>query len=379
MSILYKLRIDEREILNIITTNDKNSIKLKQIYDEIKTNINDILNNNYNPTVYFENNKIKDFHILPLNIYTEKNISFNNINEMLKFYIENKFTKDALNEKSHFLKEKIQKLIEKTIKKIDINELEINKSKNFNEDKIIGDLIQTFGYDKNNIKNNILYCKNYYDNDKNIEIKLDENLSIQKNAEKYYSLYNKKKRTIEKSTFQLNVLNNELEHLNNLSDTLKYLNDIEDIIQVENELNTTFKLKNQNKTNSKKIKKISINISHYKTDDGLDVYVGKNNVQNEYVTFNIASPNDTWLHIKNATGSHVIVKNNYEDIDIKTLEKIASLAAYFSSKKNENKVEVDYTLKKELKKVKNKPMGFVIYHKNYSINVTPGIFLKEVK
>ena len=379
LSILYKLRIDEKEILNIITTNNKNSIKLKQIYDEIKTNINDILNNKYNPTVYFENNKIKDFHILPLNIYTEKNINFKNINEMLKFYIENKFTKDALNEKSHFLKEKIQKLIEKTIKKIDINELEINNSKNFNEDKIIADLIQTFGYDKNNIKSNILYCKNYYDNDKNIEIKLDENLSIQKNAEKYYSLYNKKKRTIEKSTFQLNILNNELEHLNNLSDTLKYLNDIEDIIQVENELNTTFKLKNQNKTNSKKIKKISINISHYRTDDGLDVYVGKNNVQNEYVTFNIASPNDTWLHIKNATGSHVIVKNNYEDIDIKTLEKIASLAAYFSSKKNENKVEVDYTLKKELKKVKNKPMGFVIYHKNYSINVTPGIFLKEVK
>lgn len=379
LSILYKLRIDEKEILNIITTNDKNSIKLKQIYDEIKININYILNNNYNPTVYFENNKIKDFHILALNVYTEKNIRFNNINEMLKFYIENKFTKDALNEKSHFLKEKIQKLIEKTIKKIDINEFEINNSKNFNEDKIIADLIQTFGYDKNNIKNNILYCKNYYDNDKNIEIKLDENLSIQKNAEKYYSLYNKKKRTIEKSTLQLNVLNNELEHLNNLSDTLKYLNDIEDIIQVENELNTTFKLKNQTKSNSKKMKKISINISHYKTDDGLDVYVGKNNVQNEYVTFNIASPNDTWLHIKNATGSHVIVKNNYEDIDIKTLEKIASLAAYFSSKKNENKVEVDYTLKKELKKVKNKPMGFVIYHKNYSINVTPGIFLKEIK
>ena len=99
--------------------------------------------------------------------------------------------------------------------------------------------------------------------------------------------------------------------------------------------------------------------------------MGKNNLQNEYLTFELASPFDTWFHIKNSTGSHVIVKKPYTELDDKTLIEAASLAAYFSDKKNETKATVDYTLRKELKKVKGKAPGFCIYHKNYSINVKP--------
>ena len=106
--------------------------------------------------------------------------------------------------------------------------------------------------------------------------------------------------------------------------------------------------------------------------------MGKNNIQNEYVTFEIAKPNDTWFHVKNSTGSHVILKAQYDKIDMKTIEEAASIAAFYSSLKNETKVTVDYTLKKEIKKVKNKPIGFVIYNKNYSINVKPNNNFREV-
>ncbi|MBQ2205215.1 MAG: DUF814 domain-containing protein, partial [Lachnospiraceae bacterium] len=111
---------------------------------------------------------------------------------------------------------------------------------------------------------------------------------------------------------------------------------------------------------------------------GIDIYVGKNNLQNEYLTFKVASPDDTWLHIKNATGSHVIVKKKYEKLDDKTFVEAASLAEYFSEKRNETKATVDYTLRKELKKVKGKAPGFCIYHKNYSINVKPEVLIKEL-
>ena len=377
INLIHKHNIDENKLIEIISNNENNNDFLLSIYANIMDDINKIKNSQYYPTIYYENNKIKDLHIFKLNIYNDKNIQFDNICKMINKYVEIKYGIDISNEKIKTLKDRINKLIEKTTKKISLNEGDIEKSKDYDTDKLYADLIQTFGYNNNNIKNGILYCENFKDNSK-MTIKLNTEISIQKNAEYYYNSYNKKKRTIEKSTEQIKLHQYELEHLNNLQDTLKYLNENEDIIQLENELNENFKLKNTHNINKKNNNK-SLNIKHFRAIDGTDIYVGKNNIQNDYVTFQIAESNDTWLHVKNATGSHVIIKKEYEKIDLKTLEQAASLAAYYSSLKNEQKVTVDYTYRKEIKKVKGKPLGYVIYHKNYSINVEPGIFLKEIK
>lgn len=119
---------------------------------------------------------------------------------------------------------------------------------------------------------------------------------------------------------------------------------------------------------------------HYISSDGFDIYVGKNNIQNEELTFKFATGNDWWFHAKNMPGSHVIVKCDKKELPDKTYEEAAALAAYYSKGRTYEKVEVDYVERKQLKKVTGGAPGFVIYHTNYSMNISPDISkIKEVK
>ena len=111
------------------------------------------------------------------------------------------------------------------------------------------------------------------------------------------------------------------------------------------------------------------------------MYVGKNNFQNEELTFDFANGSDLWFHAKQMPGSHVIVKTNGEDLlPDRTYEEAARLAAYYSSGRTNPKVEVDYTAKKNLKKPPKAKPGYVIYHTNYSMTIEPDIHgIKEEK
>lgn len=106
---------------------------------------------------------------------------------------------------------------------------------------------------------------------------------------------------------------------------------------------------------------------HFISSDGYDIFVGKNNYQNDELTFKTATGNDWWFHAKNMPGSHVIVKTNGEEPPIKTFEEAGSLAAYFSKGKGADKVEIDYTQKKNVKKPNGGKPGFVVYYTNYSL------------
>ena len=112
---------------------------------------------------------------------------------------------------------------------------------------------------------------------------------------------------------------------------------------------------------------------HYVSSDGFDMYVGKNNIQNEELTFKVATGNDWWFHAKGMPGSHVIVKTNNQELPDKTFEEAAALAAYYSNGSSQDKVEIDYVEKKHVKKVAGKMPGFVIYHTNYSMTISPDI------
>ena len=112
---------------------------------------------------------------------------------------------------------------------------------------------------------------------------------------------------------------------------------------------------------------------HYISSEGFDFYVGKNNLQNETVTFELASGNDWWFHAKGIAGSHVIVKTGGRELSDKGFEEAAALAAWYSSAPRDGKCEVDYTRRKEIKKPGSNKPGMVIYHTNYSMMVTPSI------
>ena len=106
---------------------------------------------------------------------------------------------------------------------------------------------------------------------------------------------------------------------------------------------------------------------HYVSSDGYDIYVGKNNYQNDELTFKFATGNDWWFHAKKMPGSHVVVKTKDGTLPDRTFEEAARLAAHYSQNKKADKVEIDYVEKKHVKKVAGAKPGFVIYHTNYSM------------
>jgi predicted ribosome quality control (RQC) complex YloA/Tae2 family protein len=112
---------------------------------------------------------------------------------------------------------------------------------------------------------------------------------------------------------------------------------------------------------------------HYVSSDGFDMYVGKNNYQNDELTFHFATGNDWWFHAKGMPGSHVIVKTNGKEMTDRAFEEAGRLAAYYSKGKENEKVEIDYLQKKNVKKPNGAKPGFVIYYTNYSLTITPDI------
>ena len=112
---------------------------------------------------------------------------------------------------------------------------------------------------------------------------------------------------------------------------------------------------------------------HYISSDGFDIYVGKNNLQNEELTFKIANGSDWWFHAKGQAGSHVIVKSGNTELPDRTFEEAAALAAWYSKGRKAPKVDIDYIQRKHIKKVNGAKPGFVIYHTNYSMTIAPDI------
>ena len=377
------------ETINKYISDDKT---YEMFFDKLKNDISTILSSNtHKPTINYKNDKPSDFYLFKLNNYEGTIKTFDSTNECLEEFINEKYKELNDSSEQKNLELIVKNLYIKLNKKLDIYKKDLAKCDDLEKYKTYGELVSAFGYSNEKIKDGILTCEDYNNNNDIVNIPIDETKSISQNVEKYYDKYNKLKRTKENAEKLIEETIEKIEHLNSISNSLSLPNDKNDLYLIKEELFNYFDEANKvqglnkhkadirsrkNVKNSKN--KLNYNIHHYKSSSGIDIYVGKNNLQNEYLTFTLANPDDTWLHIKNGTGSHVIIKKPYESLDDKSLIEAASLAAYFSEKKNETKATVDYTLRKELKKVKGKSPGFCIYHKNFSINVKPEILVKEI-
>ena len=376
----------------------KSKEDFQNFFDFITKYINSLLNMGFSvtPTINYKNEKPSDFYFFKLSTFQGEIKTYDTLNSCLESFITKKYT--DLNDTNELksLQNLVKNLFTKLHKKMDIYKKDLAKCADTEKYKNYGELVSCFGYNLEDIKDGILTCKDYNNNDAITEIPIDESLTVAQNVERYYDKYNKLKRTKDNVEKLIDEATAKIDHLSSIQHSLELPNDKNDLYLIKEEILKYFdeankfkdlhKQKNditsrnnlkQNKKNTSK-SKLNYNIHHYKSSSGIDIYVGKNNLQNDYLTFTLADSDDTWLHIKNATGSHVIIKKPYIELDDKTLIEAASLAAYFSEKKNETKATVDYTLRKELKKVKGKSPGFCIYHKNYSINVKPEISIKEV-
>lgn len=220
----------------------------------------------------------------------------------------------------------------------------------------------------------------YYTNEE-IVIPLDENKSIIANSNKYFNDYSKAKRREEKLKELLLTTKEETEYLKEMLLYISISENSSDLNQIRSEL---FDKGYLHKNVNPKEKKKKSGIKHYIYDNNYHIYVGKNNIQNEEVTFKIATGNDWWFHAKGIAGSHVIVKSDKDndatewDMPDEVFELCAAIAGVNSSHNGLSKVEVDYTRKKHIKKPAEGDKGKVIYHKYYSMVVPPDISMYEL-
>lgn len=328
-----------------------------------------IKNKEYTPVIIMKGDEPVEFSSLPLTIYSNlQTVSYDSISTVLEHYYASRNTITRIRQKSADLRRIVQTALERSRKKYDLQLKQLNDTEKREKYRIYGELLNTYGYELAGGEKN-LDALNYYTNEM-VSIPLEPELSAQENAKKYFDKYGKLKRTYEALTGLIRETEEEIEHLESVSTALDIALLEEDLAEIKEELTEYGYIRR--KYTGKKIK-ITSRPFHYISSDGYDMYVGKNNLQNDELTFKFATGNDWWFHAKKRPGSHVIVKSNGDELPDRTFEEAARLAAYYSGGRATEKVEIDYIQKKHIKKVAGAKPGFVIYHTNYSMNIEPDI------
>ncbi|MBO5387346.1 MAG: NFACT family protein [Lachnospiraceae bacterium] len=290
---------------------------------------------------------------------------------VIEEYYSKKTVVNRMKQRSIDLRKIVANAIDRTAKKYDLQLKQLKDTEKREKYKVYGELLTAYGYSaKQGDKE--LVCENYYTNEE-ITIPLDPDISPMDNSKKYFAKYNKLKRTYEALTELTVESKSELDYLMSVQNSLEIADSLDDLAQIKTELIESGYIRGK-RDNRKGKKQEKSKPLHYVSSDGYHIYVGKNNFQNEELTFKVAAGDDMWFHAKNMPGSHVIVKTEGEsELPDRTYEEAARLAAYYSAGKGSPKVEIDYTLRRNLKKPPKAKPGFVIYHTNYSMNIEPDI------
>ena len=341
------------------------------LYGELVRLKSQLQNHEFAPCIIYQGKTPLEFACMELSMYPDMETkTFSSISEVLETYYAEKEVVTRIRQKSTDLRKIVSNAIERTAKKYDLQRKQLKDTEKKEKYKIYGELLHTYGYDVQPGQKE-LTCINYYDGNE-ITIPLDTQLTAMENAKKYFDRYGKLKRTYEALHVLVEETRAELEHLESISNSLEIARDEKDLMMIKEELMDFNYVKRHGQ--SKKKNKSNSKPFHYISSDGFHMYVGKNNFQNDELTFKFANGKDMWFHAKKMAGSHVIVKlETASELPDKTYEEAARLAAYYSKGKNAPKVEIDYTERRNLKKPPQAKPGFVIYHTNYSMIIEPDI------
>jgi len=342
---------------------------LTHLYRQFTLYFEEVSAGHFSPAIYYHGAEPKEFSALPLTHFSQYiRKEYDSISRLLEDYYAEKNTLTRIRQKSIDLRRVVQTALERNRKKYDLQAKQLRDTENREKFKVYGELIHTYGY---NLEPGAkkLEALNYYTNEM-ITIPLDSTKTPQENALKYFEKYNKQKRTFEALTSLIEETRDDISYLESVSNALDIALSEDDLTQIKEELIESGYIRR--KFTKKKVK-ITSKPFHYLSSDGYHIYVGKNNLQNEELTFHFASGNDWWFHAKGIPGSHVIVKTNGEELPDRTFEEAGKLAAYYSKNRGSEKIEIDYIEKKHVKKPKGGKPGFVVYYTNYSLMIDSDI------
>ena len=350
-------------------TDSLNEDGKKHLYNHFNWLMDDVKSTAYQPNIIYNGKEPVDFSCFSLSLFEDYEAqNFESISEVLEQYYANKNQFTRIRQKSVDLRKIVGTALERNRKKYQLQQKQLKDTEKREKYKIYGELIHTYGYGLEEGAKK-LEALNYYTNEM-VTIPLDEQLSAMDNAKKYFEKYNKQKRTFEALTDLIEATKAEITHLESISSSMDIAQTEDDLVQIKEEL-IDFGYIKRKKTDKKA--KIKSKPFHYRSSDGYDIFVGKNNYQNDELTFKTATGNDWWFHAKGMPGSHVIVKANNEELPDRTFEEAGMLAAYYSNGRDAEKVEIDYLQKKNIKKPNGAAPGFVVYYTNYSLTIAPDI------
>lgn len=365
-------------------------LRREELYRQFVKLTDAIKEGSFSPCIAYNGYEPKEFSAVWLSMYDNGEIlekaedgragvkRYTSISSVIEDYYREKSVVTRIRQRSVDLRKIIANAIERVSKKYDLQLAQLKDTEKRDKYKVYGELITAYGYGvKEGTKE--FTCENYYTGEE-ITIPLDADISVMDNGKKYFARYNKLKRTYE-ALSQLTIESKEeLDYLLSVQNSINIAASEGDLSEIKAELIESGYIRGK-RENAKTKKQEKSKPLHYISTDGYHMYVGKNNYQNEYISFKLAGGCDMWFHAKQIPGSHVIVKTEGDTaLPDQTYEEAARLAAYYSSDSGSRKVWVDYTERKNLKKPAGAKPGYVIYHTNYSMAIEPDIHgIEEVR
>lgn len=294
---------------------------------------------------------------------TDEFVSFDGLSEMLDTYYADKAERDRVKQVAASVIKKIQNELKKNRDKLKKQERELLATDNAEIFRQKGELLNTFLNQVPNDKASVT-LENYYTNEP-IEIALNPALSPVQNAQRYFHRYQKLKQAVKFLGEQIAKTKETIHYLESVESNLENA-DVAEIADIREELIQTGYIKQKYRNKKQKM----LPPEKYQAEDGTIILVGKNNLQNEQVSFKLSRRGDLWFHVKDIPGSHVLITGNANPSD-ETITFAGELAAYFSKARYSNLVQVDVLDVKKLHKPTGTAPGFVTYDREKTIRVTP--------
>ena len=366
--ICYRAGIDADKPASELSDKERNCLE-----EELINLAETISKGEFDPCIVYKGDRPVEFAAISLSIYEGegyRTIKEPSASALLERFYREKSVSVRIRQKSAELRHIVQVAIERNVKKHDLQIKQLKDTEGRDKYRLYGELLNAYAYmiPAGSKKAEV---ENYYNGEK-VSIPLDETLSVSENAQRYFEKYGKQKRTYEALSSLVEDVEAEIMHLRSIQNALDIALLEEDLVQIKEELAESGYIRKN--VARKKKEKVTSRPFHYISSDGYDIYVGKNNFQNDELTFKFANGGDWWFHAKKIPGSHVVLKvRQGEEVPDRAFEEAAKLAAYYSQGREQEKTEIDYVKRKEVKKPGGAKPGFVVYYTNYSMSTNSDI------
>ncbi|MCM3746159.1 NFACT family protein [Paenibacillus pasadenensis] len=346
----------------------ENEAALERLWPVFDSFINAARDHDYEPNIVEKPDGKALFSVTPLTHAPGETRVYSTISECLEAFYGDKASRDTVKQRVSDMLQFLNNERAKNAKKLDKQAATLEEAKEAEKYRILGELLTTYMHSFQKGDRSVEVVNYYDENGTTVAIELDPQLSPSENAQRYFRRYTKARNSTGAVLEQMELAREEIRYLDSLLQQLGSAS-IQDVEEIRDELVAGGYLRARVKRGAKRKKPTKPALLCYTSSEGIPIYVGKNNTQNEYLTNRLAASGDTWLHTKDIPGSHVVIRS--QQFGDATLEEAAMLAAHYSQASGSSMVPVDHTLIRHVHKPSGAKPGFVIYDRQKTVFITP--------